>query len=103
MVLVTSNTDLAQSGQLSGHLFGAPRSTTTLTVGMEAISDGYSPVEAEGMQPDPAQLDAGDMLATPQQAAAAEAGDVPLVDLQEVADRWALSQAAHVLKERNAA
>lgn len=34
-----------------------------------------------------ALMDPGDMLATPQQTAAAEAGDLPLVDVQEVADR----------------
>jgi hypothetical protein len=34
-----------------------------------------------------ALMDPGDMLATQQQTAAAEAGDLPLVDVQEVADR----------------
>lgn len=37
-------------------------------------------------------LGPGEMLATPEQTAAAEAGQLPLLDMQEIADRYGLMQ-----------
>lgn len=40
----------------------------------------------------------GDMVATKEQTAAAEAGQVACVDIQEVADRWDKQHVAHMMQ-----